>query len=56
MVVAGKICLVFGFMALSNGECKEKFCTKIDKKHTYKFCVENFLYVNDYKHGDGANL
>jgi hypothetical protein len=30
------------------------FCSDVDHKYTYKFCMKYFLYVGNYKQGDSA--
>jgi len=30
-------------------------CMQTDRKHTYESFMKYILYVNNYKHGDGAN-
>jgi hypothetical protein len=38
------------------GAAYGKFCAEMDHKCNYKFLMEQFMYANDYKHGDDAKL
>jgi hypothetical protein len=33
-----------------------KFCTDIDSKYTYKYCMKLYLHINNYEHGNCAKL
>jgi hypothetical protein len=33
-----------------------KFYREIDRKGTYKTCIIQVLYLNNYKHGDGEDV
>jgi len=35
---------------------EQGMCNFIDHKHAYKACINNFLYVKSYKHGDVMKL
>jgi hypothetical protein len=47
---------LFGNDLLTIGGRHVKFCMDKDHTHTYKLCMKYGLQVNNYKHGDSANI